>query len=131
MKRVLPSEPNGHYQPLGDSNPARNLTQPSASDPRRFRVFVVVSRQVLIDSKFSTVICAPVYSARHGLSTQVPIGPDDGLRHESSIHCDELVSLPKARLTNFVGSLAPSRFPELDRALVAALAIDVARVHGA
>ncbi len=69
-------------------------------------MFVVVSRQVLIDSKFSTVICAPVYSVHDGLSTQVPIGIDEGLRHESSIHCDELVSLPKSSLTDFVGSLS-------------------------
>jgi mRNA interferase MazF len=106
------------------------VPKPSSSDPRRFRVFVVVSRQVLIDSRFSTVVCAPVYSARHGLSTQVPVGPDDGLRHESSIHCDELVSLPKARLTNFVGSFPQSRLPELDRALVAALDVHVAGLHG-
>ena len=105
------------------------VTKPSARDPKRFRVFVVVSRQVLVESKFSTVICAPVYSARHGLSTQVPIGPDEGLRHESSIHCDELVSLPKTLLTNFVGGLPRARLAELDRALVAALAIDVSAVR--
>ena len=101
------------------------VARPSARDPKRFRVFVVVSRQVLIDSKFSTVVCAPVYSARHGLSTQVPVGADEGLRHESSIHCDELMSLPKSMLTSFVGSLTPSRHVELDRALVAALGVDV------
>jgi mRNA interferase MazF len=93
-------------------------------------VFVVVSRQVLVDSKFSTVICAPVYSARHGLSTQVPVGQDDGLRHESSIHCDELVSLSKSMLTNFVGSLLPSKQEEVDRALVAALSIEIVAVGG-
>ena len=97
------------------------VARPAARDPKRFRVFVVVSRQVLIDSKFSTVICAPVYSARHGLSTQVDVGPDEGLRHDSSIHCDELVSLQKSVLTNFVGRLAPARRAELDLALVAAL----------
>lgn len=97
------------------------VARPSARDPKRFRVFLVVSRQVLIDSKFSTVICAPVYSARHGLSTQVPVGPDEGLRHDSSVHCDELVSLPKSSLTYFVGRLAFDRIPELDRALAAAL----------
>ena len=101
------------------------VPKPSARDPKRFRVFVVVSRQVLVDSRFSTVVCAPVYSARHGLSTQVPVGTDEGLRHESSIHCDELVSLSKSRLTQFVGSLAPLRHVDLDRALVAALDIDV------
>lgn len=105
------------------------MARPSRGDPKRFRVFLVVSRQVLIDSKFSTVICAPVYSARHGLSTQVPVGPDEGLRHESSIHCDELVSLPKSRLTHFVGSLLPSKQAEVDRALIAALAVD-ARAFG-
>ena len=105
------------------------VAKPSARDPKRFRVFVVVSRQVLVESKFSTVICAPVYSARHGLSTQVPIGPDEGLRHESSIHCDELVSLPKTLLTNVVGGLPHARLAELDRALVAALAIDVSAVR--
>jgi mRNA interferase MazF len=99
------------------------VAKPSARDPKRFRVFLVVSRQVLIDSKFSTVICAPVYSARHGLSTQVPVGADEGLRHESSVHCDELVSLPKSLLTQFVGRLGSAQLPELDRALVAALGI--------
>ena len=102
------------------------VAKPSSRDPKRFRVFLVVSRQVVIESRFSTVICAPVYSARHGLSTQVPVGPDEGLRHDSSIHCDELVSLPKPLLTQFVGRLEPDRLPELDRALAAALDIDSA-----
>jgi mRNA interferase MazF len=97
------------------------VAKPSAADSKRFRVFLVVSRQALIDSRFSTVVCAPVYTARHGLSTQVPVGVDEGLRHDSSIHCDELVSLPKSMLTHFVGSLPSQRLAELDRALVVAL----------
>jgi mRNA interferase MazF len=100
------------------------VAKPSARDPKRHRVFVVVSRQVLIESKFSTVICAPVYSSRHGLSTQVPVGPDEGLRQESSVHCDELVSLPKSVLTHFVGTLPAARMDELDSALIAALGIE-------
>ena len=88
-------------------------------------MFAVVSRQVLVDSQFSTVICAPVYSSRHGLSTQVPVGAKEGLKHDSSIHCDELVSLPKSALTNFVGSLPPNKERELDLALIAALGIGV------
>jgi mRNA interferase MazF len=99
------------------------VERPSARDPRPFRVFVVVSRQVLIDSKFSTVICAPVYSAYEGLSTQVPVGADEGLKHDSGIYCDELVSLPKTMLTNFVGMLAPDKVRSLDLALLTALQI--------
>ena len=100
------------------------VAKPSATDPKRFRVFVVVSRQALIDSRFSTVVCAPVYTARHGLSTQVPVGVDEGLRHDSSIHCDELVSIPKSSLTNFVSSLSPEKMIELRDALRIALAIE-------
>lgn len=99
------------------------VSKPSPADPKRFRVFVIVSRQLLIDSRFSTVVCAPVYSVRHGLTTQVPVGIDEGLRHESVIHCDELVSLAKSVLTHFVGHLRQPRIIELDRALIAALGI--------
>ena len=32
------------------------VTHPSAHDPKKYRVFVIVSRQTLIDSRFSSVI---------------------------------------------------------------------------
>jgi len=100
------------------------VTRPSSRDPKRYRVFVVVSRQILIDSRFSTVICVPVYTAYQGLSTQVPIGIDDGLKHDSGIHCDELVSLPKSMLTNYIGSLSPNKVQLLDSALKIALQLN-------
>jgi len=93
----------------------------TSHDPKRFRVFVIVSRQVLIDSKFSTVICAPVYSSYDGLSTQVKVGIEEGLKHDSSIHCDELVSIPKSLLTHYVGSLPPEKIEQLNDALRIAL----------
>jgi mRNA interferase MazF len=86
-------------------------------------VFVVASRQALIDSRFSTVVCAPVYTRRDGLATQVALGPEDGLKHESSIHCDALVSVPKALLTDYVSTLQPARMRAFDRALQVALAL--------
>lgn len=95
-----------------------------AGDPKRSRVFVVVSRQTVIDSHFSTVVCAPVFTRRDGLSTQVDVGVAEGLKHDSSIHCDALVSLRKSALTDFVGSLGTARARELDRALRIALALE-------
>jgi len=100
--------------------------KPGSQDPRKRRVFVVVSRQVLIDSRFSTVICAPVYSRHDGLSTQVEIGTDEGLKKESSIHCDELVSLAKSALTSYVGSLGAGALKELRAALAVSLGLDEA-----
>jgi mRNA interferase MazF len=86
-------------------------------------VFVVVSRPALIDSGFSTVICAPVYSRRDGLATQVDVGLDNGLKHESSILCDALVSIPKASLTDYISTLPPGGIIELDQALRVALSL--------
>ena len=97
---------------------------PPGGDPRKSRVFVVVSRQLLVDSRYSTVICTPVFSAYDGLSTQVEVGITEGLKHESAIHCDMLVSLPKAELTDWVGSLSWTKLAELATALERALELD-------
>jgi len=97
------------------------VAHPTAQDPKRFRVFVVVSRQAAIDSRFSTVICAPIYSVHDGLASQVPAGIEEGLKNDSSIHCDELVSLPKSALTHYVGTLPPPKMEALDQALRVAL----------
>jgi len=99
------------------------VQHPSSRDPKKQRVFGVVSRQVAIDSSFSTVVCAPVYSRRDGLHTQVDVGMEEGLKHDSSIHCDELLSLAKSSLTSFIGQLSPERIAALDRALAFALGL--------
>ena len=92
-----------------------------AGDPRPARVFVIVSRQALIDSRFSFVICAPVYSSGADLATQVPVGVDEGLKRNSWIMCDNLVSLAKTQLTDYVGSLSRAKVNELARSLSVAL----------
>jgi len=90
-------------------------------DPKRYRVFVVVSRPALIESRFSTVICAPVFSNGEGLSTQVAVGTDEGLKHLSWIMCDSLVSIRKSELTDYAGSLSSAKMKELNQALKMAL----------
>jgi mRNA interferase MazF len=92
-------------------------------DPKPARVFVIVSRQALIDSVYSTVVCAPIFTRWQNLSTQVSIGPAAGLKHESGIHCDGLMSLEKTRLTDFVGQLGADKMRELDAALTVALGL--------
>lgn len=97
------------HRPTGDAKPART--------------FVVVSRQALLESNYSTVVCAPAFSERHGLPTQVPVGAAEGLKHDSAIQCDGLMSIEKARLTDFVGELSAAKLRELDAALTAALGL--------
>ena len=48
------------------------VRHPSSRDPKRARVFVVVSRQALMESRFSTVICAPVYCSDGTIMTSSP-----------------------------------------------------------
>ena len=90
-------------------------------DPKPARVFVIVSRQPLIDSAYSTVICAPVFTHWHGLPTQVVLRAAEGLKHESAIQCDGLMSLEKSKLTDYVGELTIEKLRELDNALLIAL----------
>ena len=100
------------------------VRHPRRRDPQRSRVFVVVSRQTVIDSRFSTVVCAPVYSRRDGLSSQVDVGLAEGLKHDSSIPCDALVSIPKTALTDYVGELSAPRLDALRSSLHVALDIE-------
>ena len=93
-------------------------------DPKRYRCYVLVSRQELIDSGFSTAICAPVFTKGRGLSTQLAVGVDEGLKHESWITCDNLRSVAKEQLTQFIGSLSATKLSELDDALRIALALE-------
>ena len=83
--------------------------KPTSRDPKRFRVFIVVSRQEVIESEFSTVICIPIYTNCTDVETQVDVGIDEGLKHNSCIFRDEIVSFPKSMLTHFVGTLSDEK----------------------
>jgi mRNA interferase MazF len=78
---------------------------------------------MLVDSSFSTVVCAPVYSKSNGYPTQIEVGVDEGLKHDSAIYCDALVSLPKSKLTGYAGSLSPAKMDKVNAALRTALAL--------
>ena len=60
-------------------------------------------------------------SRGEGLSTQVEVGPDEGLKHRSWVFCDGLASIEKSKLTDFVGSLSAAKIVQLNRALRVAL----------
>jgi len=93
-------------------------------DPKNYRVVLVVSRQEVVDNDFSMVICAPVYSKYGGLRTQVEVGVDEGLKHDSAVYCDELASVEKTALTDFIGSLPNDKMEAVNIALRIALAVD-------
>jgi mRNA interferase MazF len=83
-----------------------------------------VSRQRLLESRFPSVVCAPVYSRGEGLSTQVRVGVAEGLKHDGWIMCDNLASLPKGQLTDYIGSLSAGTLHALNTSLRIALALE-------
>lgn len=88
--------------------------------------YVVVSRSFIAQHEdVSTVICAPVYGEVLGLTTEVVLGPGDGLPRVCAIRCDFLTLMFKSKLTQFVATLSRVKLPELNRALAHALDLPV------
>lgn len=86
--------------------------------------YVVVSRAFIAENEgISAVVCAPVYGEVLGISTEVVLGPAEGLRRTSAVRCDFLALMFKRKLTTFVGSLPAGKVRELNRALAIALEI--------
>ena len=55
-------------------------------------------------------VCAPIYSSDSGPASQVRVGPEEGLKDASVVHCDGLLSITKNELTDFVGSLSKKTY---------------------
>ncbi len=86
--------------------------------------YVVVSRPFIAEhDDVSTVVCAPIYSEVLGLTTEIVLGPDEGLPKSSAARCDFLTLMFKRSLTGFIGTLTPAKVGELDRALATALGL--------
>jgi mRNA interferase MazF len=84
--------------------------------------YVVVSRSFIAgNGDVSTVISAPVYSEILGLTTEVVLGPEDGLPGSCAVRCDFLTLMFKSKLTHFVGALSIERMADLNRALARVL----------
>jgi mRNA interferase MazF len=100
------------------------LSPAPASDPKRRRAVVIVSRPTLCDSKADKLICAPISTKAAGRSTEVVLGVEEGLKQDSVIKCDQLLLIPRSALTNYVGSLSEFRRRQLRNALRIALSIE-------
>lgn len=84
--------------------------------------YVVVSRNFVADNEhISTVVCAPVYSEILGLRSEVVLGREDGMSHDSALRCDFLMLMFKRKLTRFVGTLTAEKIEQLNQALHYAL----------
>lgn len=80
---------------------------------------LILTRQVVREA-MTNVSCALITSTVRGLSTEVPVGEDVGLEHDSVVSCDNVLTVPKSLIDDEIGYFPTAREPELTRALMAA-----------
>ncbi len=72
------------------------------------------------------VTVAPITSTVKGLTSEVPVGPGNGLDHDCAVSLDNVVTIPVSRVSRTVGYLSALQEAELARAIVLAYDLDVA-----
>lgn len=87
--------------------------------PDKRRPVLVLTRQEVIPL-LSTVMVAPITTTIRGAPSEVVVGPEHGLKAESAINLDHVLTIDQSRLHHFVGSLTRQKMAEVCRALVIA-----------
>lgn len=72
----------------------------------------------------SQIIVAPITRTVRGIATEVPLGPESGLKVPSAAKLDQVQAVHRKRLGRFVGSLDPARKREVREALLFALELE-------
>lgn len=82
----------------------------------RARPVLILTRE-LLRPHLTRVTVAPITSRIRGISTEVAVGPANGLDHDSVVSCDNLQTVPADRLGRHLGYLLPHQEPELVEAI--------------
>ena len=88
------------------------------------RPAVVLTREAARGA-MTKVTIAPVTSTIKGLSSEVAVGPDNGLDHECVVCLDNVLTVPVATLGRAVGYLRAEQEAQLARAVVLAYDLDL------
>ncbi|MBQ7804432.1 type II toxin-antitoxin system PemK/MazF family toxin [Rhodococcus sp. (in: high G+C Gram-positive bacteria)] len=78
---------------------------------------VVILTRELVRPHMDRVTIAPVVSVRRGLSTEVPVGVDNGVDAGSAVDCDAVTTIPVTALGVNRGFLLPAQELSLSLAL--------------
>ena len=89
------------------------------------RPVVVLTREAA-RAAMTKVTIAPITSTGKGLSSEVPVGPDNGLEQTSVISLDNVVTIPADLLGRSVGFLTSEQEALLAKAVVLAYDLDIA-----
>lgn len=87
--------------------------------PDKRRPVLVLSRQRAIDL-LRTVLVAPITSTVHGAPSEVHVGIEEGLKHDSAVNLDHVQTVDQKQLHHFVGTVRSGKMAEVCRALMIA-----------
>lgn len=88
------------------------------------RPAVVLTREAA-RAAMTKVTLAPITSTAKGLSSEVPVGPENGLDHECVVALDNVLTVPVSNLGRTIGYLTASQEAQLARAVVLAFDLDI------
>ena len=87
------------------------------------RPVLILTREV-VRPHLSRVTVAPITTTIRGLSTEVPVGPANGLDHASVVSCENIVTVAVSALGRQLGFLLAEQETALRDAIRAAFDLD-------
>lgn len=97
------------------------LVELAAPDKRR--PALVLTRASLLPH-MTQIVVAPITRAIRGIPTELPLGPESGLKEPSAAKLDQIQAVHRNRLGRYVGSIGSERKREIRDALLFALELD-------
>jgi len=89
----------------------------------KVRPVVVLTREE-VRPYLHGITVAPITSTKRGLTTELEVGPKNGLDHVSVVNCDAITTVPASQLGRVVGYLLPHQEPGLSAAIAAAFDLE-------
>lgn len=84
--------------------------------PAKRRPVLILSRQEVI-SLLHTVMVAPITSTIRGAPSEVLVGVEEGLKHDSAVNLDHIQTVEQSRLQQHLGSVGSEKMSAVCRAL--------------
>jgi mRNA interferase MazF len=99
--------------------------------PIHLAQFGTKSRTVLVLSRGGRTVglarhvtVAGITSTVHGLRTELPVGPRNGLGHDSVVNLADIQTIPQSELGRYIGNLFPGQEAALTAAVSAAFDLE-------
>ena len=84
---------------------------------------LVLTRE-LVRPHLARVTVAPITTTARGLSTEVSVGPANGLEAGCVVSCDNIMTVPASALGRHIGALLPAQEGALTEAIHAAFDLE-------